>query len=53
MYKLGYYTEDGDMKTFDTTKTIMEAKDLYRFLRDSLNCTIWVQEIKFVDTKDW
>lgn len=52
MYKLGYYTEDGELETLRTAKSRDEAKEKYKILHDSYKCTIWIQKIEFVNPKD-
>lgn len=52
VYKLGYYTEDGEMEVLRTVDTREEAKEKYKILHDSYKCTIWVQKIEFVNPED-
>ena len=48
-YKLGVYTETGEMETLATCRTKAEAKEAYARLHQHYNCTIWVQKVELLD----
>lgn len=52
MYKLGCYGNNGELETLRVVKTREEAKEKYQILKKDYKCTIWIQEIKFVNPKD-
>ena len=57
MYRLGCYKEDGSLERLRTirgeeTEAKEKARLAYNFLKEVYKCTIWVQNIEFVDPKE-
>lgn len=56
-YRLGCYEANGDMKCLRTIVGYAEeakekARRSYNLLKESYNCTIWVQKCEYVDPKE-
>lgn len=56
-YRLGYYEENGDTKCLrtivgDAEEAKEKARRAYNRLKETYQCTIWVQKCERVDPKE-